>query len=74
MDVHRPQREHTDIEEELHEVAHIDYNRVSIVNRPLSMIFFHGSLTNRSPILLSQLCTKMPWCMKQAQPSPQQEL
>ena len=27
----RPQREHTDIEEELHEVAHIDYNRVSIV-------------------------------------------
>ena len=30
--LHRPQREHTEIEEELHEVAHIDYNRVSIVN------------------------------------------
>ena len=28
----RPQREHTEIEEELHEVAHIDYNRVSIVS------------------------------------------
>ena len=27
----RPQREHTDLEEELHELAHIDYDRVSIV-------------------------------------------
>jgi hypothetical protein len=29
--LHRPQREHTEIEEELHEKAHIDYDRVSIV-------------------------------------------
>ena len=29
---YRPQREHTEIEEELHEVAHIDYDRVSIVS------------------------------------------
>lgn len=28
----RPQREHTEIEEELHELAHIDYDRVSIVS------------------------------------------
>ena len=28
----RPQREHTEIEEELHEVAHIDYDRVAIVS------------------------------------------
>ena len=29
---YRPQREHTEIEEELHEIAHIDYDRVSIVS------------------------------------------
>ena len=29
--LHRPQNEHTEIEEELHERAHIDYDRVSIV-------------------------------------------
>ncbi len=28
----RPQREHTELEEELHEVAHIDYDRVAIVS------------------------------------------
>ena len=28
----RPKQEHTEIEEELHEIAHIDYNRVSIVS------------------------------------------
>lgn len=27
----RPTREHTEIEEELHETAHIDYDRVAIV-------------------------------------------
>ena len=31
---YRPQREHTEIEEELHEIAHIDYDRVSIVSDP----------------------------------------
>jgi phosphoenolpyruvate carboxykinase (ATP) len=30
----QPQREHTEIEEELHERAHIDYDRVSIVSLP----------------------------------------
>ena len=30
--VDRPQREHTEIEEELHEIAHIDYDRVAIVS------------------------------------------
>ena len=30
--LHRPQREHTEIEEELHEIAHIDYDRVAIVS------------------------------------------
>jgi phosphoenolpyruvate carboxykinase (ATP) len=29
---YRPQREHTEIEEELHEHAHIDYDRVAIVS------------------------------------------
>lgn len=29
----QPQREHTEIEEELHEKAHIDYDRVAIVSR-----------------------------------------
>jgi phosphoenolpyruvate carboxykinase (ATP) len=28
----QPQREHTEIEEELHEKAHIDYDRVAIVS------------------------------------------
>jgi hypothetical protein len=28
---HRPTREHTELEEELHEIAHIDYDRVAIV-------------------------------------------
>ena len=31
-DAKRPQREHTEIEEELHEKAHIDYDRVAIVS------------------------------------------
>jgi len=29
---YRPQVEHTEIEEELHEKAHIDYDRVAIVS------------------------------------------
>ena len=32
----QPQREHTEIEEELHEKAHIDYDRVAIVSRPVT--------------------------------------
>ena len=30
--VRRPVKEHTDLEEELHENAHIDYERVAIVS------------------------------------------
>ena len=30
----RPQKEHTELEEELHETAHIDYERVAIVRCP----------------------------------------
>ena len=33
---YRPQVEHTDLEEELHERAHIDYDRVSIVSHHIS--------------------------------------
>lgn len=33
----RPSREHTELEEELHETAHIDYDRVAIV-RHLSLL------------------------------------
>lgn len=32
----RPQVEHTELEEELHETAHIDYDRVAIVSSTLS--------------------------------------
>ena len=42
IDFLRPQREHTEIEEELHEVAHIDYNRVSIVSFPPTAVDFPG--------------------------------
>jgi hypothetical protein len=34
MKNNRPHREHTEIEEELHETAHIDYDRVAIVANP----------------------------------------
>ena len=38
----RPTREHTEIEEELHETAHIDYDRVEIVSfcRILTFTYF----------------------------------
>lgn len=32
---HRPGKGHTELEEELHETAHIDYERVAIVRKPL---------------------------------------
>lgn len=35
----RPQKDHTEIEEELHESAHIDYDRVAIVSDKLSECF-----------------------------------
>lgn len=33
----RPSREHTELEEELHETAHIDYDRVAIVSTTLNL-------------------------------------
>ena len=43
--MNRPQREHTEIEEELHEKAHIDYDRVSIVSAMNSQGFVGLLLT-----------------------------
>ena len=37
----RPVKEHTELEEELHEKAHIDYDRVAIVRRLLLQIIYH---------------------------------
>ena len=37
----RPSREHTELEEELHETAHIDYDRVAIVWQPPSAVGNH---------------------------------
>ena len=34
--IYRPGKGHTELEEELHETAHIDYDRVAIVRTPLS--------------------------------------
>jgi len=47
----RPSKEHTELEEELHEKAHIDYDRVAIVSIPTSQGSFIASIahTNLSP-------------------------
>jgi hypothetical protein len=39
-----PQREHTEIEEELHETAHIDYDRVAIVANPSVAALYEDAL------------------------------
>ncbi|KAG9620500.1 ATP-utilizing phosphoenolpyruvate carboxykinase, partial [Aureobasidium melanogenum] len=39
-----PQREHTEIEEELHEKAHIDYDRVAIVANPAVAALYEDAL------------------------------
>ncbi|KAL8925265.1 MAG: hypothetical protein Q9208_003555 [Pyrenodesmia sp. 3 TL-2023] len=39
-----PQREHTEIEEELHELAHIDYDRVSIIGNPSVAALYEDAL------------------------------
>merc|ERR1712144_67911 len=46
-----PQNEHTEIEEELHERAHIDYDRVSIIANTSSgaLSAYSGAKTGRSP-------------------------
>ncbi|KAI4159215.1 MAG: hypothetical protein LQ342_006735 [Letrouitia transgressa] len=40
----QPQREHTDLEEELHELAHIDYDRVSIIANPSVAALYEDAL------------------------------
>ncbi|TIA29621.1 ATP-utilizing phosphoenolpyruvate carboxykinase [Aureobasidium pullulans] len=40
----QPQREHTEIEEELHEKAHIDYDRVAIVANPSVAALYEDAL------------------------------
>lgn len=69
----RPQREHTEIEEELHEVAHIDYDRVSIVSGrgPMKPSDAHGA---RLPIHRWLPSTKMLWCTRLERPSRLPEL
>ncbi|KAI4120266.1 MAG: hypothetical protein LQ338_007143 [Usnochroma carphineum] len=39
-----PQREHTEIEEELHDLAHIDYDRVSIIANPSVAALYEDAL------------------------------
>lgn len=40
---HRPAKEHTDIEEELHDKAHIDYDRVAIVSTLQPTVLEHNT-------------------------------
>jgi phosphoenolpyruvate carboxykinase (ATP) len=39
-----PHREHTDLEEELHETAHIDYDRVAIIANPSVAALYEDAL------------------------------
>lgn len=41
---HRPAREHTELEEELHTTAHIDYDRVAIVDNPSVSALYEDAL------------------------------
>jgi len=41
---HRPVKEHTELEEELHEKAHIDYDRVAIVPNPSVAALYEDAL------------------------------
>ena len=43
-DFARPSREHTELEEELHETAHIDYDRVAIVANPSVSALYEDAL------------------------------
>lgn len=71
----QPHREHTELEEELHETAHIDYDHVAIVSAspcpltsPLSMIAY--TFTNRSTTPPLPLSTKMLWYVARHAPTP----
>lgn len=41
---HRPTREHTELEEELHTSAHIDYDRVAIIANPSVAALYEDAL------------------------------
>jgi hypothetical protein len=67
-----PVQEHTELENELHEKAHIDYDRVAIVRSLPSHLSFacpDRLPSCRFPILRSLPSTKMPLSTKLAQPS-----
>jgi hypothetical protein len=76
----RPHIPHTDLEEELHETNHIDYDRVSIVCSPGPLADHPPALpspeqdTDHMPPRLPTLpwlpSTKMPLSTKPARPSP----
>jgi hypothetical protein len=66
------QIEHTELENELHEKAHIDYDRVAIVRCPPSHLSFASAdrlPSCRFPILPSLPSTKMPSSTKLVLPS-----
>ncbi|PTB69119.1 phosphoenolpyruvate carboxykinase [Trichoderma citrinoviride] len=44
----QPYREHTELEEELHEIAHIDYDRVAIVANPSVAALYEDALVYES--------------------------
>ncbi|KEY67680.1 hypothetical protein S7711_03933 [Stachybotrys chartarum IBT 7711] len=44
----QPHREHTELEEELHETAHIDYDRVSIIANPSVAALYEDALVYES--------------------------
>lgn len=69
----RPGKGHTELEEELHETAHIDYDRVAIV-RLLQKLFDFTDMDSyltfsRLPTPLSLPFTKMPWSTRPVVPS-----
>ena len=72
----RPQVEHTEIEEELHEKANIDYDRVAIVRLQSTQytVFQLLTLLARLPTRPFPPSTKMLSSMKLVLPSPPQEL
>jgi len=45
---HSPHREHTELEEELHDQAHIDYDRVAIVANPSVAELYEDALVHES--------------------------
>jgi hypothetical protein len=68
-----PGREHTEIEEELHERAHIDYDRVAIVSINAALLDMKLKGTRRLPIHQWLNYTKMHWCLRMDQPLPHRE-